>query len=274
MRFTGEPEPGRGAAAFLAILMHVLFLGLLVFGLSWQSRYPQVTTVDLWSNLPAPPRPVVLAQPPHEIEAAPPPKPQVKPEPVPEAKPEAKPEPKPEPINPDILLRQKAEKEKAEKEKAEKEEAEKLKLEQQKIAENKRKIEAEQQSFVKEQLAKEDEALQLQRDKENAIQQLQADQQAAQSRLIADYINKIQAKIRSYVVVPPDMKGNPQAVYKVVLLPDGEVLSAQMEKSSGFPAYDNSIERAIYNAQPLPLPSDPTQFPNFRVLDLRFRPND
>jgi len=259
-RFAVEPEPGRSAAAFLAILMHVLFIGLLVLGISWQNRHPQVTTVDLWSNLPAPPRPIEPPQPAPEVKAPPPPKPEVKPEPVPEPKPEAK----PEPVKPDILLKEKAEKEKAEKQR----------LEQEKIAEAKRKIEAEQQKMIKEELAKEDAARQLQQDKQNAIKLLEADQQAALNRLLADYRDKIQAKIRQYVVVPADIQGNPEAKFKVVLLPGGDVLSATLEKSSGVDAYDKSIERAIYKAQPLPLPPDPALFPNFRELKLQFRPND
>ena len=103
---------------------------------------------------------------------------------------------------------------------------------------------------------------------------MQADVSAAQDRLIKDYIDKIQAQIRRYVVVPPDIQGNPQAVYKVVLLPGGVVLSATLEKSSGVTAYDSSIERAINKAKPLPIPSDPAQFPKFRELELKFRPED
>ncbi|MGH8744288.1 MAG: TonB C-terminal domain-containing protein [Burkholderiales bacterium] len=45
-------------------------------------------------------------------------------------------------------------------------------------------------------------------------------------------------------------------------------------KSSGVSAYDGSIERAIYKAQPLPLPPDPALFSKFRELELKFRPND
>ncbi len=276
MRPKEEREPGRGAAAFMAVLMHVLFFILLVFGINWQSKHPQVTTVDLWSDVPPPPQPVEPPKPVPEVKAPPPPqletKPEPKPEVTPEPKPEPKPEAKPEPVKPDILLKEKAEKERIEKEKAEKE---KLKLEQQrKLAEAKRKIQAEQQRQIKEQLAKEDESRQLQKDKEDAIKALQADQAAAQDRLVKDYIDKIQAQIRRYVVVPPDIQGNPQAVYKVVLLPGGVVLSATLEKSSGVAAYDSSIERAINKAQPLPLPPDPAQFPKFRELELQFRPND
>ena len=32
-------------------------IGLLVFGISWQNKQPQVTEVDLWNKLPAPPQP-------------------------------------------------------------------------------------------------------------------------------------------------------------------------------------------------------------------------
>ena len=277
MKPTVEHEPGRGAAALLAVLMHILFFGLLVFGINWQSKHPQATLVDLWVDLPPPPQQVEPPKPIPEVKAPPIPRQEVKPEP----KTETKPETKPEPVKPDILLKEKAEKEKAEKEKAEQEKAEKEKRkreEQQRLAEVKRKIEAEQQRQTKEQLAKEEESRQLQQDREAALKALQADQAAAQAatqnRLIKDYIDKIQAKIQRYVVVPPDIQGNPQAVYKVVLLPGGDVLSATLVKSSGVPAYDGSIERAISKAQPLPLPPDPALFPRFRELNLEFRPND
>lgn len=277
MKRTDEREPGRGAAALLAVLMHVLFFILLVFGISWQSRHPQVTAVDLWSDLPPPPQPVEPPRPAPEVKAPPAPMPEARPEPKPEPKPEAK----PEPVKPDILLKEKAEKEKAEREKAEKEKAEKEKRkreEQQKLAVANRKAAEEQQRLIKEQSAKEEEERQTKQDREAALKTMQtelaATQAAAQNRLIKDYIDQIQAKIRRWVVVPPDIQGNPQAVYKVVLLPGGDVLSATLVKSSGVPAYDGSIERAISKAQPLPLPPDPALFPRFRELDLQFRPND
>ena len=279
-----EREPGRTASFLLAVLMHLLFIGLLVFGISWQNKQPQVTEVDLWNNLPAPPRPVELpksaikeVKPPPE-----PPKQEVKPEPKPE--PVAKSEPEPEKA--DILLKQKLEKEKAEKiekEKAAKEKAAKEKAaadkrkleEQQKLAEAQRAAAAERQRRIQEQLAKEEKA---QQEREEMLHALQRDQEAEQAavldRLLKDYTDRIQAKIRRYVVVPPDIQGNPQAVYKVVLLPGGDVLSAALVKSSGVGAYDGSIERAIYKAQPLPLPPDPALFSKFRELELKFRPND
>lgn len=267
MKPTDEREPGRGAAFLLAVLMHILFFILLVFGISWQSRHPQVTAVDLWSDLPPPPQPVEPPKPAPEVKAPLPPQPEAKPEPKPEPKPEAK----PEPVKPDILLKEKVEKEKAEKEKRKREEL-------QRLAEVKRKVEAEQQRQTRDQMAKEEEERQTKQDREAALKTFQteqaATQAAAQDRLVKDYIEKIRAQIRRNVMVPPDIQGNPQAVYKVVLLPGGYVLSAKLEKSSGVPAYDDSIERAINKAQPLPLPPDPALFPRFRELDLQFQPND
>ena len=271
-----EREPGRTASFLLAVLMHLLFIGLLVFGISWQIKQPQVTEVDLWNNLPAPPRPVELPKPAvKEVNPPPePPKQEVKPEPKPE--PVAKSEPEPEKA--DILLKQKLEKEKAEK--FEKEKAVKEKAAKEKAAAEKRKLEeqqklAEAQRQIQEQLAKDEKA---QREREEMLHALQRDQEAEQAavldRLLKDYTDRIQAKIRRYVVVPPDIQGNPQAVYKVVLLPGGDVLSAALVKSSGVGAYDGSIERAIYKAQPLPLPPDPALFSKFRELELKFRPND
>lgn len=71
------------------------------------------------------------------------------------------------------------------------------------------------------------------------------------------------------------MKGNPQALFEVVLLPGGEVLSATLKKSSGIPAYDAAVERAIMAAQPLPVPTEIDLFQeNFRKLNLIFRLKD
>jgi colicin import membrane protein len=46
-----------------------------------------------------------------------------------------------------------------------------------------------------------------------------------------------------------------------------------LKKTSGHPAYDTAIERAINSASPLPVPSDPALFQQLRTLNLVFRPN-
>ena len=52
----GREEPGKLPAGILAVLVHLLFLGLLIFGVSWQSKRPAAVTADLWSDLPPTPK--------------------------------------------------------------------------------------------------------------------------------------------------------------------------------------------------------------------------
>jgi colicin import membrane protein len=52
------------------------------------------------------------------------------------------------------------------------------------------------------------------------------------------------------------------------------VLDAVRLKSSGNTAYDEATERAIYKAQPLPMPTDPVLKKRFRELRLTIRPED
>jgi colicin import membrane protein len=94
-------------------------------------------------------------------------------------------------------------------------------------------------------------------------------------KLIDDYMARIQRKIKPLVRVPDNIQGNLEARFDVVLLPTGEVLSATLRKSSGVPAYDAAVERAIWKAQPLPVPDETDLFQdNFREFKLVFRPKD
>jgi colicin import membrane protein len=78
----------------------------------------------------------------------------------------------------------------------------------------------------------------------------------------------IKAKIRSRVVMPPDLPGNPKVEFDVTLLPGGDILDVRLRRSSGYPAFDSAVERAIHLSKPLPLPSDPALFNRFRNLDV------
>ncbi|MBC7945074.1 MAG: cell envelope integrity protein TolA [Burkholderiales bacterium] len=321
----------------MAVLMHVVFVGLLVFGVRWQSEQPDATVVDLWTDLPAAkpipkPEPVVQAkpqpkpepvpepkpEPAPEPEPTPPPEPAPEPKPTPPPEPEPKPAPKPEPTQAEILLKEKAEKaeqarlEKIEKERQEKERivAEKRRKEEfEKQAELKRQAEAKKQAELKRReeaekladakrkaeeekrqlaLAQEQKRLKEEQEREarearEAAEAARAQQEreraaqatAAQKRLIDEYVGRIRSRIRRYTTYPPDLIGTPQAEFTVTLLPSGEVLNVRLRKSSGNPAFDNAVERGIYKAQPLPLPSDPLLFAsNFREFTLVFRPEN
>lgn len=254
-------------AGGLAFAMHVLFLVLLVFGVSWQHRQVETATVvDLWRDLPSvvPPKAEVT-----------PPAPLVKPEPPPPApKVEAKPPPKPEPApKPDIALKEKQEKERKLKEQAAVE-ARKRAEEKAREAEAEKKKRAETEALKKKQAAEAD-AKRIASEQARAQQALAAQQAAASAKVVDEYKRRIIEKVRRFIVLPPNVSDSAQVEFEVVVLPGGEVLGAKLKKSSNsIPAYDSAVERAILKAQPLPLPADPALMRQFRELNLVFRPKE
>jgi len=271
---TYRDESGKLAAGVMAVAVHVAFFVLLVVGVSWQRKPPEAVVVELWNNLP--PVPVVKPpEPPPKLEVKPPPPqpPQIKPEP----KVEAKPAPEPKPIaKPDIAL-EKEKQEKARREREEKEKIEQKKRDDQAKADARKREEAEKQKLAAleaDRAAKEAERVRLEKEQQEAVQRLQQQQAAAQRAANEKYIADIRNKIRRNLVVPPDIKGNPQVEFDVVLLPTGDVLGVKLKKSSQHAAYDGAVERAILRAQPLPVPKDPNVFKDFRELNLQFRPNE
>ncbi len=136
-------------------------------------------------------------------------------------------------------------------------------------------VELEREEELRQRAADAAERERQQREADEAKRKAEAAARAAQQKLIDDWKVRIQAKIKSRVVVPRNMEGNPQAMFEVVLLPGGEVLSATLKKPSGDAAYDAAVERAISAAQPLPVPTDTDLFhESFRELNLLFRPKD
>jgi len=88
----------------------------------------------------------------------------------------------------------------------------------------------------------------------------------------SNWAGKIKAKVRGNVVLPPGIQGNPEAVFEVNLLPTCEVQRVQLKRSSGNPALDAAIERALLKSSPLPKPDDPAVFQ--RILEIKYRPVD
>ena len=89
--------------------------------------------------------------------------------------------------------------------------------------------------------------------------------------MIDEYKQRIRLKIMRLVVLPPNIPGNAEAEFDVVIQPDGNLLGVKLKNSSGNKAYDNAVERAILKALPLPLPPDAALFKYFRELTLGFR---
>ena len=239
-------EPGKIPSAFLAVLVHLLLAVFLIFGVHWQSREPEAeaVTVELWNSPPTPVVEKVVAQP--------------EPLPKPEVKPEIKPEPKVEkaiePPKPDIALEKKKEVKKEPPKKPEP------------------KLSLDRSKDIREQLARETTALNQQAEKNRILDEMKRESAAFAAIGEAAYIGKLKGKIKSNIVVPPDIPGNPEAIFDVVQLPTGEVMSAKLRKSSGFQAYDAAVERAILKSSPLPRPDRPEQFQ--RSLEIKFKPQE
>ena len=234
-----------------ASTMHLLFIALLVFGVNWQKKVePQVNVVDLWSP-PSPAETRAVAPP---LPAPEPPKAVVKPEPKVEPTP-PKPVAKPEAAKPDIALK---EKEKIEKERRVAEEKQK--------AEKKREVET-----AAAQKSQQAEAQRLAKEQAEAQQAMAAQAATARKNELDKYRKGISDKIKSRIVRPPNLQGNEESEFDIVVLPDGNVLGVKLKKPSGNPAYDNAVERAISRAQPLPMPPDPALLKDFRELNLKFR---
>ena len=238
-----------GAGAFG---MHLLFIALLVFGVNWQKKVePQTNIVDLWTNLPSQPQP--------KIDPPPPPQPVMPPkvEPAPPPKAVAK----SEVAKPDIALKEKAEKERRM--------LEQKQAEAKKQAEVKKRQEEANLAALKQQQAKEADAQRLAKEHEDVKRKLAEQAAAARVAQLDKYKAAIRDRIKRFIVLPPNLQGNPEAEFDVSQLPGGEVLDVKLKRASGNSAYDDAVERAIRRAQPLPLPPDPSLFQ--RELNLTFR---
>jgi colicin import membrane protein len=253
-----ERSAPKWIAGFLAIAVNLAFILFLVFHVTWRNPPPEAVSVELYAP------PLEKIEPPKaQPELAPAPKLEPRPEPPPEPpKPAPKVEPAPPPPKPDIALKEKAQAERERKER-EKQEADRREAE--------RKLQEKRLADARERQTREADALKAQAAREQQAQQ-QAAQNAARAKAEADYIRRVQAKIRGNVVVPPDMPGNPEAVFDVVQLPTGEIIDVQLGKSSGVRAYDEAVQRAIIKSSPLPRPDTPEMF--HRTLTLKFRPLD
>lgn len=288
---------------FYSLLVHAVLIVALIFGIDWRNEQPEGIAVELWDALPArvaQKEPVKPQPPPAPRE----PEPEVKrAEPDPEVKRaepqprDTKPEPRAEKLREDAEIKRKAEARREEK-KREQAEAKKLaeekKREERALAERKeadRKRKAEQEKIRddvrKKDLAKQrDERLAREREEERALSEARAAAEqraleaaragqlkASDQAIVDEYKRKIRNKILANVIAPPDLAGNPEAVFEVVMLPGGDVLRARLIKPSGNAAWDAAVERAITKSQPLPLPPNPELFAKFRELNLRFKPS-
>lgn len=234
---------GKYAALVLTAIVHLALAAFLFYGVRWQTQASDVVEVEL----------VRAAAPPPAVAVAP--APTFRPAPVVEER------PAPTPPRADIAIKEPKPKAQPKEEPPQETFKEKLK--------------ARTDSFL-DQLKHETERL-VQRKNTDAIatdlaREQAAREAAARDKGMADYLSRIRGKIRGNIVLPPEVKGNPEAVFEVTQLPSGEIITARLKQSSGNPALDAAIERAILKSNPLPKPDKSDLFS--RSLELRFRPLD
>lgn len=253
-------EPRRAIAGAFAIVVHIGFFALIIFGVSWQVKMPSPISAELWSTLPPAVNRVAEPPPAPQEEPAAPPEPKVAERKVAEQK-------VAEPNKADIAL--KAKKEREEKLKREKEEklaAELKKRDEQKRAEDKRKAEEDKQR-------KADEA---KRTAEADKMRLEAEAraaaaQSARDKAVSDYTGKIAALIRNRANIPDSVTGQPIIQVRVRLLTNGTVFEATVGNPSGNKAYDDAVERAINGIRQWPVPDNPEILGRQRELLLNIK---
>ena len=74
------------------------------------------------------------------------------------------------------------------------------------------------------------------------------------------YIAQIRQSIERNWLRPPGVGVGLKCVVRVVQIPGGEVVQAEIVTSSGNVAFDRSVEEAVLRASPLPEPKDPAWF--------------
>jgi colicin import membrane protein len=271
---TPRQVTGKWLALLLALLVEAAFVGVLIVSVRWQNRKPEPVTAELY----APPvkAPVVEAPP-----APPEPPPAPAPQPAPPKPAAVVPPPEPKVAKPDthsadIALKARQEEERRKKDEAARKEAEN-KARAQQEAEARQKLEEKKkldEARARQQRATDAMRVQAEREVETRAQADRDARARAQqaSKAESDWIRNIQAKVRGNVIIPPDMAGNPEAIFEVVQLPTGEIIDVQLRKSSGVRAYDDAVQRAILKSSPLPRPERAELFQ--RSLTLKFRPTD
>ena len=262
----GPPRDSGSVRAFgLALLAHLLLMGALTWGINWKRTDKAASfEAEIWSSVPEAAAPKLI-----EAPAAPPPPP-ARPAPVVTAPPAPK---------VDIALEQEKKRKLLQQQKeAENQKQEKLKAE----------LQAKKDKELKEQKAKEElakrkaaeDAKKL--DTKEAEKKKLADAEAEKQRQAnirramglagatgspdatgtaqrasgpsANYRGRLAALFKRNIVFanPESIQGNPKAVVQVKVSSTGLIMSSKLSKSSGVPAWDDAVLRAVEKAERIP----------------------
>lgn len=250
------PETGRWQAFAFSASMHVLLVAFLTLGVQWKSKPPENIEVELWPgrSAPASETPPAKAETPPQIKPVepeqPPPKEVVEPEKA---------------EQPDIKVQPEKVKPKQDKPKQEKP----------KVVESPPRPPQPRQTVAPRTDPMQDINRALNAEASTAAINREQGQRAAAAAASAGqraWIERIAAKVRGNTVLPPNLQGNPVAVFSIELLVTGDVNKISLKRSSGVRAWDEAAERAIRASSPFPKPEDGSLFR--RDLDLILCPSE
>lgn len=295
------PPQGRwGGALGKAAGVHVLLILALTWGVNWRrdADTPAIEA-ELWSRLPQQAAPRAVQPPPPPPAPAPPPAPTPQPAPPPPP-----PAPAPAPAQPDIATQQakaKAEAEARERERErEREQQQRRQAEQREREAAEKKAAAEKAAAEKKAQAERDRQQRLAEEKKLAQQKAAQEKRQAEvqeqlrkeqlARMMgqagasggpqstgtaqqssgpsASYAGKVVARIKPNVVFTEVAPGNPRAEVEVRVAPDGAITGRKLIKSSGNPAWDEAVLRAIDRTGTLPRDVD-GRVPSSMLIGLR-----
>ena len=273
-------------ANLFTLVIHLALFIFMIFSVNWQPKTPYYAEVELWDAIPTQikPKPLIKKTTPR-VE---------KPQPseskkIAEAKRDA-----------DIQLKKKKAAELKKKKAAELKKLDQLKkkaleeekldqlkkkaLEEEKLTElQKRLLEDERVEEVQKKLLEQDDLERIQEELRNkdlaketriAIEGTEDLVAGSNSGELEKYKALIQQKI--YQNVNKQLCGlDPvELTFEIVLMPTGDLIgNAKMIKSSKIESCDQAVERAILQAQPLPMPQDNRLFSQLKKLKLKFQPN-
>ena len=299
------PPPPRGTARSVgaALVVHGLLIVALTAGIQWKQDNNLSVEAELWSAVP-------MAAAPPLVEAEPPPPPPPPPKPVVKAPEPPAPNrdaeialAKKRKVEEEKKLQDalKAEERRKEEVKKEAEKKAKAKLEAKKEEDRKDKErkekEKEKERADKERKEKEAKKQQEQKESKAAAEEakkLEAIRKENMKRMAGlagasgadnatgtamkasgpsdSYGGRIRGRIKPNITFDPSsVSGNPAAEVEVRCAPDGTIVSSKLVKSSGSPAWDNAVLKAIAKTEILPRDTDGRVHSPWLLV---FKPND
>jgi colicin import membrane protein len=303
LEFAPPPPKGLVRSVGAALVVHALLIVALTAGIQWKQDNNLSVEAELWSAVP-------MAAAPPLVEAEPPPPPPPPPKPVVKAPEPPAPNrdaeialAKKRKVEEEKKLQDalKAEERRKEEVKKEAEKKAKAKLEAKKEEDRKDKErkekEKEKERADKERKEKEAKKQQEQKESKAAAEEakkLEAIRKENMKRMAGlagasgadnatgtamkasgpsdSYGGRIRGRIKPNITFDPSsVSGNPAAEVEVRCAPDGTIVSSKLVKSSGSPAWDNAVLKAIAKTEILPRDTDGRVH---SPLLLVFKPND